>query len=110
MQWEVREGPFTFTTVVKPININTSSSALCSEHFGPEDFDRADHTVRIRDEPVPSVFSFPAHLQKTSSDYPLYLLGPLYALPSSSDDLRARLIDALDRVESLEIEKRNAKA
>lgn len=32
-----------------------------------------------------------------------------YALPSSPDDLRARLNEAIARVESLEREKRNAK-
>ncbi|KAM4739012.1 uncharacterized protein FYW61_003639 isoform 2-T2 [Anableps anableps] len=40
------------------------SSTLCSEHFRPEDVDRTGQIVRIRDGAVPSVFHFPAHLQK----------------------------------------------
>lgn len=42
----------------------SSSSALCSQHFKPEEFDKTGQTVRIRDGAVPSVFSFPAHLQR----------------------------------------------
>ncbi|XP_041795384.1 uncharacterized protein si:ch73-130a3.4 isoform X2 [Chelmon rostratus] len=40
---------------------------------------------------------------------PLPSVDHSYALPSSHDDLKARLREALDRVESLERERRNAK-
>lgn len=40
------------------------SSMLCSEHFRPEDFDRTGQIVRLRDGAIPSVFCFPAHLQR----------------------------------------------
>uniref|UniRef100_A0A8C1KN98 Si:ch73-130a3.4 n=1 Tax=Cyprinus carpio TaxID=7962 RepID=A0A8C1KN98_CYPCA len=82
-------------------------SVLCSEHFKPQD---------------PSVFSFPAHLQRVG--LPLYytITKPLpnvvsicinydhsYALPADPTDLKARLGEALARVESLERDMRNVK-
>ncbi|XP_047432488.1 protein N-lysine methyltransferase METTL21A isoform X2 [Mugil cephalus] len=115
----------------------SASSMLCSEHFRPEDFDRTGQTVRIRAGVVPSVFSFPAHLQapaptrtsRTSrkaretlsldrsqpvrepepEPLPVPTVDHSYALPSSHDDLKVRLREALARVESLERERRNAK-
>uniref|UniRef100_A0A3B3CXV2 THAP-type domain-containing protein n=1 Tax=Oryzias melastigma TaxID=30732 RepID=A0A3B3CXV2_ORYME len=91
-KWEValrREG---FTA--------TDSSVLCSEHFKPEDFDRTGQIVRLKDGVIPSVFNFPLHLQRDHG----------YALPASPTALKARLHEALARVESLEREKKNAMA
>ncbi|XP_028300148.1 THAP domain-containing protein 6-like [Gouania willdenowi] len=111
------------------------SSIICSEHFRQEDFDRTGQKVRIRPGAVPSVFRFPPHLhrpvatkksqtskkaQETSSlDFsqcvqnteplPENNVDHSYALSSSHDDLKARLREALDRVENLERERRNAK-
>ncbi|XP_077091746.1 THAP domain-containing protein 6-like isoform X2 [Siphateles boraxobius] len=110
-------------------------SVLCSEHFKSDHFDRTGQTVRIRDGAKPSVFSFPTHLQRPvaktrttqasrkaeesllvdcsqhfqETDPPLPNVDHTYALPASPADLKARLCEALARVESLEREKRNVK-
>ncbi|XP_039525572.1 THAP domain-containing protein 6-like isoform X1 [Pimephales promelas] len=109
-------------------------SVLCSEHFESDHFDRTGQTVRIRDGAKPSVFSFPPHLQKPvatrttqaskkaeksllvncsqhfqETDPPLPNADHTYALPASPTSLKARLCEALARVESLEREKRNVK-
>uniref|UniRef100_A0A3Q3A2X3 Si:ch73-130a3.4 n=1 Tax=Kryptolebias marmoratus TaxID=37003 RepID=A0A3Q3A2X3_KRYMA len=126
-QWETAVGREGFSA--------GPSSMLCSEHFRPETFDRTGQTVRIRAGAVPSVFCLPAHLhrpvatrtsqtskraQETLSldcpqlvqeaePQPVPNVDHSYALPSSNEDLRARLREALARVESLERERRNAK-
>lgn len=124
-QWEVairREG-----------FVASESSKLCSEHFKPDDFDRTGQIVRLRDGATPSVFNFPSHLQRPvatmntetsreAEESPLDLSrhcpesepqpndDHCYALPNSPTRLKARLSEALARVESLEREKLNAKA
>ncbi|XP_062272196.1 THAP domain-containing protein 6-like [Scomber scombrus] len=124
-KWEValrREG---FTA--------SDSSVLCSEHFKQDDLDRTGQIVRLRDGVIPSIFSFPVHLQRpekgrttctsrrseeslsvasqdasntaTSHPQPQPNDDHGYALPASPTSLKARLNEALARVESLEREK-----
>lgn len=114
--------------------VSTQFSKLCSEHFRPEDVDRTGQIVRLRDGATPSVFSFPPRPQTPVStrntepsakaeerppvDVCLHCPDSeaqpsddhCYALPSSPSHLKARLSEALARVELLERENVNARA
>ncbi|KAG9276001.1 THAP domain-containing protein 6-like [Astyanax mexicanus] len=114
--------------------VASQSSKLCSEHFEPDDFDRTGQIVRLRDGAIPSVFNLSSHLQKPAAvrnaknskkaeeSLPLDLFqnspesepqpsdDHSYALPDSPTHLKARLREALRKVESLEREKLNAEA
>ncbi|XP_029690930.1 THAP domain-containing protein 6-like [Takifugu rubripes] len=116
----------------------TESSVICSQHFKQDDFDRTGQVVRLKDGVIPSLFSFLVHLQRpekgrttstsrkaegspsvatrgdpeasTSYSQPEPNDDHSYALPASPSALKARLNEALARVESLEREKKNARA
>ncbi|XP_076599450.1 THAP domain-containing protein 6-like [Chaetodon auriga] len=116
----------------------SDSSVLYCEHFKQCDFDGTGQIVRLRDGVIPSIFSFPVHLQRsekgrttstssraeeslsvasqddpetgTSHPQPQPNDDHGYALPASPTALKTRLNEALARVESLEREKKNAMA
>ncbi|KAK0141213.1 DNA transposase THAP9 [Merluccius polli] len=109
-------------------------SVVCSEHFKQADFDRTGQIVRLRDGVIPSLFSFPFHLQKlvkgratstsrsaeeslsvASKDSPeMAASHPQpqpnddhgYALPASPTALKTKINEHLARVESLERDKK----
>ncbi|KAF3854338.1 hypothetical protein F7725_022393, partial [Dissostichus mawsoni] len=103
-KWEValrREG---FTA--------SESSVICSEHFKQDEFDR---TGQIDSEMV--LFP-PSSASRFTSKETTQKLQPhthnlslmIYVLPASPTALKARLNEALARVESLERERKNAMA
>ncbi|XP_068600994.1 THAP domain-containing protein 6-like [Brachionichthys hirsutus] len=113
----------------------TKHSVLCSAHFRTEDFDRTGQTIRLRGRATPSVFNFPPHLLKVEkpggaadSRQAAADVDPVeevahdqsaqptcrqptehfYALPSSTDGLKRKLVEFQCRVEDLERRLRNA--
>ncbi|XP_072554127.1 THAP domain-containing protein 6-like [Paramormyrops kingsleyae] len=89
----------------------TDRTLICSEHFKTEDFDRTGQTVRIKDGVVPSIFSFPAYLQRsvairsTTTSRQLEDNLPMDLMP---DAIKAKLQQALVRQRKLQREKSNA--
>ncbi|CAN9505323.1 unnamed protein product [Ophioblennius macclurei] len=116
-KWEVAVRREAFTA--------TEASKLCSQHFKAPDFDRTGQIVRLREGVIPSVFNFSFPLKKIVANRTTKALRkpetspPVdpqpnadhsYALPNSPTLLKARLTEALARVESLERERQSAKA
>uniref|UniRef100_A0A1A7XA09 THAP domain containing 6 n=1 Tax=Iconisemion striatum TaxID=60296 RepID=A0A1A7XA09_9TELE len=111
--------------------VATEFSKICSDHFEPEELDRTGQIVRLRDGVIPSIFNFPSkrkRLPKIKEETKAKESPPVgicqhvpdgkprpdhdhcYALPDSPTHLKAKLREALARVESLEREKLNGKA
>ncbi|XP_075893574.1 THAP domain-containing protein 2-like [Nelusetta ayraudi] len=127
-QWEVALRRDKFTA--------SDSSVLCSEHFKEADFDRTGQIVRLKDGVIPSIFHFPDHLQRveksrstsasrkaeespsmtpqddaeasTSHSEPQHKHDHNYVMASSPNAVKARLTEALERVQILEREKKTA--
>uniref|UniRef100_A0A8C5A4K2 THAP-type domain-containing protein n=1 Tax=Gadus morhua TaxID=8049 RepID=A0A8C5A4K2_GADMO len=47
-------------------------SVVCSQHFKQGDFDRTGQIVRLLDGVIPSLFSFPVHLQRGRLEQRIY--------------------------------------
>ncbi|XP_018956275.2 THAP domain-containing protein 6 [Cyprinus carpio] len=108
-------------------------SVLCSEHFKPQDVDRTGQIVRIREGAKPSVFSFPAHLQRPvaprktrtsrkaeerpqmdcsqqlQETKPLPNVDHSYALPADPNYINAKHREPFDKFQRPERDMRNVK-
>ncbi|XP_062334125.1 THAP domain-containing protein 2-like [Osmerus eperlanus] len=92
----------------------SGSLVLCSQHFQQGDLDRTGQIVRLRDGVIPSVFSFPVHLQRLEKGRATTTSRraeeSLSFASHRSTRVKTRLNEALARVESLEREKKNSMA
>ncbi|KAL2091657.1 hypothetical protein ACEWY4_013920 [Coilia grayii] len=104
--------------------VASDRALICSAHFRDEDFDRTGQTVRLKDGVVPTIFNFPAHLQRVSVSLTKSNLRSVgkgfrgkckrhatdhsYALLASPKALKAKLDEMSVRVSKVHGENSNA--
>ncbi|KAK7886517.1 hypothetical protein WMY93_026138 [Mugilogobius chulae] len=96
--------------------IASDSSVLCSTHFMEGDMDRTGQCVRVRQGIIPSVFSFPPHLQSNvvrrstqTSKRAEEKLDHDYSMRSPKT-LKRRLTEAVEHLETIKRQKKNVRA